>query len=78
MHLAWYGGKLSAQKNANWGVGVILSQPDCYGYHDYDCSIYLKFFSIRYYLVQILAKYWALVTYIKRINTLQTFGHSQN
>ena len=26
MHLAWYGRKLSAQKNANWGVGVILSQ----------------------------------------------------
>ena len=36
------------------------------------------FFSIKYYLVHILAKYWAFIAYIKRIGTLQTFGHSQN
>ena len=31
-----------------------------------------NFFSIRYYLVHILAKYWAFISYIKRISTLQT------
>ena len=25
-----------------FGVGVILSQSYCYGYHDYDCNIYFK------------------------------------
>ena len=34
-------------------------------------------FSIKYYLVHILAKYWASIAYIKRISTLQTFGHSK-
>ena len=42
MHLAWYGCKLSAQKNATLGVGVILSQSYCYVYHDYDCNTYFK------------------------------------
>ena len=77
MLLARYGCELSAHKKATLGVGVILSQLYCYGYHDYDCNIYL-FFSIKYYLVHIVAKYWASVAYIKRISTLQTFGHSQN
>ena len=78
MLLASYGRKLSAYKKATLGVGVILSQSYCYGYHDYDCNIYLKLFSIKYYLLYILAKYWASIAYIKCINTLQAFGHSQN
>ena len=77
MHLAWYGRKFSAHKKA-LGVGVILSQSYCYVYHDYDCSIYLKFFSLKYYLAHIMAKYWASIAYVKCISTLQTFGHSQN
>ena len=37
------------------------------------------FFSIRYYLVHILAKYGTFIAYIKRKSTLQTFGQrSQN
>ena len=77
MHLAWYGRKLSAQKNANWGVGVILSQIAMVTMIMIVAYIW-NFFSIRYYLVHILAKYWAFIAYIKRISTLQTFGHSQN
>ena len=77
MLLARYGRKLSAHKKATLGVGVILSQSYCYGYHDYDCNIYLKLFSIKYYLVHILAKYWAFIAYIINISALQTFGHSQ-
>ena len=44
MRLAWYGRKVSAQEKATLGVGVMLSQSCCYGYHDYDHNIYLKFF----------------------------------
>ena len=66
------------------GVGVILSQSDCYGSQIAMVTMImivayiLNSFSIRYYLVHILAKYWAFIAYIKRIRTLQTFGHSQN
>ena len=35
---------VSSEKKATWGVGVILSKLYCYGYHDYDCTIYLKLF----------------------------------
>ena len=44
MHLAWYDRKMSAQKKATLGVGVILSQSYCYGYRYYGCNIYLKLF----------------------------------
>ena len=37
-----------------------------------------NFFSLKYYLVHIMAKYWASIAYVKCISTLQTFGHSQN
>ena len=50
-----------------------------YGYHDIMIVTYIRnLFSIKYYLVHILAKYWSSIAYIKRISTLQTFGHSQN
>ena len=78
MLLAWYGSTLSAHKKATLGVGVILSQSCCYGYHDYNCNIYLKLFSIKYYLLHILATHWASIAYMKHISTLQRFGHSQN
>ena len=35
-------------------------------------------FSIEYYMVHIWAKYWASIANIKRISTLQTFGHYHN
>ena len=50
-------GKLSAHKKATLGVGVILSQSYCYGYHDFDCNIYLKLF---FYLV-LLSAYFAQI-----------------
>ena len=78
MLLAWYDRKLSAHEKATLGLGVILSQSCCYGYHDYDCNIYLKLLSSKYNLVHIVAKYWASIAYIKPISTLQTFGHSQS
>ena len=65
-------------EKATLGVGVILSHSYCYGYHDYDCNIYLIFISIEHYLVNILVTFWASIAYIKRMSTLQTFGHSQN
>ena len=34
----------SAQEKGTSGVGVIVSQSYCYGYHDYDINIYLKLF----------------------------------
>ena len=37
-----------------------------------------NFFPIKYYLVHIVAKYWASIAYIKRISTLKTCEHSQN
>ena len=42
MSLARYGRMLTAQKKATLRVGLILSQSCCYGYHNYDCTIYLK------------------------------------
>ena len=42
MSLAEYGCKLTAQKKATLGVGLILCQCCCYGYRNYDCNIYLK------------------------------------
>ena len=68
---------VSSQK-ATLGVGVILSRSYFYGYHVYDCSIYLIFFSLKYYLMHILAKYWTSIAYVKCISTLQMCGHSQN
>ena len=67
-----------SSEKATSGVGVILSNSYCYGCHDYDCNIYLIFISIEHYLVNILVKFWASIAYVKRISTLQTFGHSQN
>ena len=75
MHLAWYGRKLSAQKNGKRGGWVsqiaMVTMVMIVAYIS-------TYFSIRFYLVHILAKYWAFIAYIKRIDTLQTFGHSQN
>ena len=68
---------VSSEKGYFGGRGI-LSRSYCNGCHDYDCNIYSKLFSIRYYLVHILVKYWASITYIKRISTLQMLGHSQN
>ena len=65
-------------KKGYFGGGVIFSLSYCKGYHDYDCNIYSKLFSIKHYLVHILAKFWVSNTYIKCISTLQTSGHSQN
>ena len=76
MLFAKYGRKLSAHKKATLGVGVILSQSYCYGYHDYDLIYIGNFFAIKYYLVHILAKHWAFIAYMKHISALQTFGHS--
>ena len=42
MSLARYSRKLTVKKKATLGVGLILSQPCCYGYHQYACNIYLK------------------------------------
>ena len=36
------------------------------------------FYSIKHYLVHILAKAYASIAYIKRISTLQTLAHSQS
>ena len=76
MQLAWYGRKI--RKKATLGLGIMLSEPLCYGYHDYDRNIYLEHFSISYHLVHILATFWASIAYIKRISNLQTSAHSQN
>ena len=70
--LADYGCKLTAQKRATLEVGLILlCKSWCYGYHHYDCNIYLKlFFSIKRYRLHILVKYRASIANIKRMGVL--------
>ena len=71
MSLAGYGCKLKAQINASLGVGLILCQSCCYGYHHYDCNIYLKL-SIKHHWLRSLVKFWASIANIKRMRVLQT------
>ena len=71
MSLAEYGCKLTAQKKATLGIGSILCQSCCYGYHHYDYNIYLKLVSIKHYWLHSLVKFWASIANIKRMRVLQ-------
>ena len=75
MHLAWYGCKLSAQKNATLGVGVIWVSRIAM-FTMIMIVIYISnFFSIKHWIV---TKFWVSIAYIKLISTILAFRHSQN
>ena len=71
MSLARYGRKLTAQKKDTLGLGLILSQSCCYGYHHYDYNMYLKLVFYKHYWLHISVKFWASIATIKHMRVLK-------
>ena len=71
MSLAQYGRKLTAQKRATLGVGLILCQSCCFGYHHYVVTYNRNLFFIKHYWLHVLVKFWASIANIKCLRVLQ-------